>query len=212
MANQWENISPKKIPSSTKIDGKFWSYLKKGDNVLEVGCGNGRFVLSCAVRGFNATGIDINKKAVELAQEEAWAFGANVFCADILTVNFKEKFKGVLLQGVLCSMEKDDRIKCLKKIKSIMEPGGFLHIAEFEMSDKYADRYREDYKLTGEYGTLSIKDKETGQELCRSHNFYKEEIVELLEKAGFELVSFKRTFFTSYHGEEKPGIMIIVRN
>ena len=93
-----------------------------------------------------------------------------------------------------------------------MEEGGYLHIAEFEMDDRFDKRYKEDFKLTGEYGTLSIKDKDTGKELCRSHNFYKEEITELIEKAGFEIISFKRTLFTSYHGEKKTGMMIIAKN
>ena len=93
-----------------------------------------------------------------------------------------------------------------------MEKGGYLHVAEFEMSEKYEKRYEEDFKITGEYGTLSIKDKETGQELCRGHNFYKEELTGLVKKAGFEIISFKRTFFTSYHGDKKPGMIIIAKN
>jgi len=211
MNNLWAKIPPDKIPSSTKIDEKFWNYLRKRDNILEVGCGQSKFVFACAMRGLKITGIDINKEAIEVLNKDAWLFGAKVYCADILTAKFKEKFNGVLLQGLLSSLRKKDRIKCLNKVKSIMEDGGFLHIAEFEMSDKFEKRYREDFKLTGEYGTLSIKDKDTGKELCRSHNFYKEEITELIEKAGLKIVNLKRTFFASYHGDKKPGIMIIAQ-
>ena len=211
MVNLWVKIPPKKIPSSTKIDEKFWKYFKKGDNILDVGCGQGRFVYACAIRGLNVTGIDINKKAIELLNKDAFLFGAKVYCEDIFKVKFEEKFKGGFLQGLLCSSKKKDRVKCLNKVESIMEMGGYLHIAEFEMSDKFTERYKEDFKLTREYGTLSIKDKDSGKELCRSHNFYKEEIIELIEKAGFKIISFKRTFFTSYHGEKKPGMMIIAQ-
>lgn len=211
MENLWAKIPPNKIPSSTKIDKRFWGYFVKGDSILEVGCGQGRFLYACAMRGFKITGIDINKEAIELLNKDAYLFGAKACYADILKAKFKEKFKGVLLQGLLCSLEKKDRIKCLNKVKSAMEMGGYLHVAEFEMSDKFEKRYIEDFKLTKEYGTLSIKDKDTGKELCRSHNFYKEEIKEMIEMAGFKITSFKRTFFTSYHGEKKPGIMIIAQ-
>ena len=209
--NLWAKIPPDKIPSSTEVDEKFWSYFRNGDSILEVGCGQGRFVCACAMRGLKITGIDINKEAVELLNKDAYLFGVKVYYADILSAKFKEKFKGVLLQGVLSSFRKKDRIKCLNKVKSAMEEGGYLHIAEFEMSDKFWKRYKEDFKLTGEYGTLSIKNKDNGKELCRGHNFYKEEIIELIKKAGFEIISFKRTLFTSYHGDKKPGMMIIVQ-
>lgn len=209
--NLWAKIPPDKIPSSTEIDENFWSCFREGDSILEVGCGQGRFVYDCAVRGFKITGIDINKEAIELLNKDAYLFGAEVYYADILTAKFKEKFDGVLLQGLLGSLDKKNRSKCLNKVKTVMEGGGYLHIAEFEISDKFEKKYNEDFKLTGEYGTLVIRDKDNGKELCRGHNFYKEEIAELLEKAGFKIVSLKKTFFTSYHGNKKPGIMIIAQ-
>ncbi len=211
MDNLWVKIPPDKIPSSTKIDERFWDYFKEGDSILEAGCGLGRFVCACAMRGLKITGIDINKEAIELLNKDAYLFGAEAYCADILTAKFEEKFKGVLLQGLLCSLKEKDRIECLNKVKSIMEEGGYLHIAEFEMSDKFEKRYREDFKLTGEYGTLSIKNRDNGKELCRSHNFYKEEITELIKESGFKIISFERAFFISYHGEKKPGMMIIAQ-
>lgn len=211
MDNLWAKVPPSKIPSSTKIDEKFWSYFRSNDPILEAGCGQGRFVYAGALKGFKMTGIDINKEAIELLAKDVWFFGAEAYYADILTAEFKEKFRGVLLQGLLGSLEKNDRIKCLDKVKSIMESHGYMHISEFEMSDDFTKRYEEDFKLTGEYGTLVIRDKETGKELCRGHNFYEEEIKELIKKSGFEIISFKRTFFTSYHGDKKPGIMIIAQ-
>jgi ubiquinone/menaquinone biosynthesis C-methylase UbiE len=210
--NPWAKIPPEKIPSSTKVDERFWNYFQEGDSILEVGCGQGRFIYSCAINGLRIVGIDINKEAIKLLNKDVYLFGAEVYYGDILTIKFKEKFKGVLLQAIISSLKPKDRVKCLNKVKSVMEKGGYLHIAEFEMSDKYEERYKEDYKLTGEYGTLSIKDKDTGKELCRSHNFFKEEIIELIEKSGFKIISFKRTLFISYHGEKKLGMMIIAKN
>ncbi|MCX6724463.1 MAG: methyltransferase domain-containing protein [Candidatus Staskawiczbacteria bacterium] len=212
MDKLWARIPPEKIPSSTRVDGKFWSYFKKGDRILEVGCGLGRFLYSCSTRGLSPIGIDINKEAIEKLSKDAYLFGAEVYCADILKAKFKKKFKGALLQGLLCSLKKNDRAKCLKKVRSIMEKGGHLHIAEFEMSEKFEDRYKEDSKITGEYGTLSVKDKDTGKELCRSHNFYAQEIKDLIKQAGFKIISFKKTLFTSYHGDKKPGLMIIAQS
>ena len=38
--NKWALIKPDKIPHSTEIDEEFWSYLNKGDKILDIGCGN----------------------------------------------------------------------------------------------------------------------------------------------------------------------------
>ncbi|MEK7562738.1 MAG: class I SAM-dependent methyltransferase [Patescibacteria group bacterium] len=211
MNNSWAKIPSAKIPSSTKVDESFWDLFSEGDNILDAGCGQGKYVHACAVLGFRVVGIDINKEAIEKLNKDAWLLGAESYHLDILSAEFQEKFKGALLQGLLSALDKKDRTKCLYRVKSFMADGGYLHISEFEMSDKFDARYKEDLKLTGEYGTLSIKDKDTGKELSRSHNFFKEEIIELIESAGFKIVSFKRTLFTSYHGEKKPGMMIIAK-
>ncbi len=211
MGNLWAKIPFDIIPSSTKINEEFWDYFKKNDSILEVGCGKGRLAYACVKRGLKVTGIDINRKAIELLNKDTYLFGTKIYYANILNVRFKEKFKGVLLQGLLSALVKKDRIKCLNKVKLAMDNGGYLHISEFEISDKFEKKYQENFKITGEYGTVVIRDKNNGKELCRTHNFYKKEIIELIEKAGFKIINFKRSVFISYHGGKKPGMMIIAK-
>ena len=42
--------------------------IKKGENVLEIGCGSGVVSIHCALSGANVTSGDINPKAVELTR------------------------------------------------------------------------------------------------------------------------------------------------
>lgn len=71
-------------------------------------------------------------------------------------------------------------------------------------------RYENDFKITGEFGTLSVRDA-TGAEMYRSHNFSKIELSDLIKKSGFQIVRFNKTIFTSYHGYKKLGMTIIAR-
>jgi len=209
MYKLWGKIPPAKIPSSVEIDKSFWDLFAVGDTILDIGCGTGRFCYKAKTLGLNATGIDINKEAIDMINEDAYLEGINARQANILTDEIEGKFDGALLQGLLCCMTEEERIACLKKVRKLLN--GYLHIAEFEMNGDYRERYLEDEKITGEYGTLAIRDKETNEVICHSHNFYEQELKELLEKTGFNIVSIKKTKFTSYHKEKKPGIMIIAK-
>jgi cyclopropane fatty-acyl-phospholipid synthase-like methyltransferase len=201
----WLKMKAGTTPSSTEIDNDFWKYFKPGDKMLDVGCGWGRAVKECLKRGIKVVGIDINKNEIKALKEQNLK-GAEIKCGDILKIKFKEKFNGVLMLGVLCTMEKKERQACLKKVNFLLKDKGYVFISEFETSDKFKERYENDFKITKEYGTLSVKD--AGKEVFRSHNFTKEEIYGLLNSSGFKIVKFKRAEFTSYHRDKKPGIMI----
>ncbi len=42
---------------------------KIGKNVLDIGCGSGKFVVECAKKGATVVGIDISKEMIEIAKE-----------------------------------------------------------------------------------------------------------------------------------------------
>lgn len=46
-------------------------HVKKGEKVLEIGCGSGIVSLHCAKNGAKVTAVDINPKAVELTKKNA---------------------------------------------------------------------------------------------------------------------------------------------
>ncbi len=206
--NNWAKIKPDKIPTSTEIDNDFWGYFKKGDKILDVGCGIGKNIMNCLSKGLEVTGIDINKEAIKIAKNNQDLSSAEIFAEDILNSKFKG-FNGVLLQGVLCTMTEKERVRCLKKVKEALIKGGILHVAEFESNDDNIERYKKDFELTKEWGTLSIKDVLDGEEICPSHQFSEKEIGNLLK--DFKILSFKRKIFISYHGNKIPGIIIIAQ-
>lgn len=206
--NFWLKMKANKTPSSVKIDDDFWKYFNPKDKILDVGCGWGRAIYECAKRDLRVVGIDINKNEIKELKKKNLR-GAEIKCGDILKIKLKKEFKGVLMLGFLSAISKKERKRSLEGVRSFLIDGGYIHISEFEMSEKFKKRYENDFKITKEYGTLSVKDN--GVEIFRSHNFTKKEIFDLIKNSGFKIIKFKRAQFVSYHKDKKPGIMIIVQ-
>lgn len=206
--NLWLNIEANKTPSSVKIDNDFWKYFKPKDKILDVGCGWGRAIYECVKRNLDVVGVDINRNETKELKKKNLK-GAEIKWGDILKIKLKKEFRGVLLLGFLSAISESERKTSLERVGSFLIDGGYIHISEFEMSEKFKKRYENDFKITKEYGTLSVKD--SGVEVFRSHNFTKKEIFDLIKNSGFKIVKFKRAEFISYHKDKKPGIMIITQ-
>lgn len=214
----WREISVGKTPSTTPIDEHFWSLLPKHSTILEVGCGWGRIVFECLKRGYNVVGIDINKNEVEFLKKKLSGLKINkkveIFQENILSTSFKDNmFSATIMQGVLSALHKDNRNTALCEIHRTLAPLGYIHIAEFEFISNdplMQKRYKKDKVITKELGTLSIRNN-LGQELYRTHNFKKDELVKIVTKNKFNIISLSRCIFLSYHGNKKPGILIIAQ-
>ena len=204
----WLKIKANKTPSSVKIDNDFWKHFKPKDKILEVGCGWGRAVRECLKRNLDVVGIDINRNEIRELNRKNLK-GAEIKYGDILKIKLRKEFNGALMLGIISALSKRERARAFKKVNSFLMNGGYIHVSEFEMSKKFKKRYDNDFKITKEYGTLSVKDN--GVEVFRSHNFTKTEIFDLIKNGGFKIVKFKRAEFTSYHKDKKPGMIIIAQ-
>jgi ubiquinone/menaquinone biosynthesis C-methylase UbiE len=212
----WKKIPAGKTPGTTPVLSQFWKLLPRKGQVLEVGSGWGRIVFECLEREFDVIGIEINKGEVAALNKKIKALGlsnhAKNYCRNIVKSGFKSgSFDGVIMQGVLGALSKNDRPLAAREAYRVLKVGGYLHIAEFEIiinNEQASDRYQQDFKVTKEFGTLSIKD-EHGRELYQTHNFNKEELSLLLKDAGFKLIKVSPRTFTSYHGKKKPGLLLI---
>ncbi len=97
-------------------------YVRKGDNVLEVGSGSSSFIEHLSKKGVQATGLELNELAVQLAQDK----GFNVLRENIEThsQNYPSQYDLVCSFQVLEHISDvhsfiDGMVKCLK-------PGGIL--------------------------------------------------------------------------------------
>jgi 2-polyprenyl-3-methyl-5-hydroxy-6-metoxy-1,4-benzoquinol methylase len=67
-------------------------YLRKNgvSNILDVGCGTGRHSIYLFKEGFNVKGIDISKKAIEIARNQSNELPINYEAVDFENIQLKK--------------------------------------------------------------------------------------------------------------------------
>ena len=155
-------------------------YVKKEDEILDIGCGAGAIDFFLANRGFKVTGIDISTNAIEMCKKSSHAleFESQLKFARI---NFPiqdiaEKFNLILCSEVLEHL-KDDKIAVEKAYKMLCNGG----ISIFSVPSKNAPLYK--------IGYTDKFDKRVGHLRRYSQTEFKTLIVD----AGFEILEIIRS-------------------
>ena len=110
--------------------------IKKGQKVLDLGCGTGALTLRAAQKGAKVKGIDINPQMLEIAQKRAIKKNLvqNIELCEMGVAELgsgESKSYDVVMSGLCFSeLSEDELIYTLKEIKRILKPGGFLLIAD----------------------------------------------------------------------------------
>jgi ubiquinone/menaquinone biosynthesis C-methylase UbiE len=192
---------PYTIPLPVRLVEVLEASLAK--SVLEVGCGYGRTCFFLHEKGFNVVGVDVDKAQIRSASEEAKARGlkkVDFLLNDARRLCFPDScFTGITMLGVLTLVARSERPRIVSEVHRVLERDGYLFIEEFGRTWEnpvYAKRYRDDLKVTGELGTITVKD-ETGRILLFGHHFRRSEILDLLK--DFRMVDFREGTFTSYY-------------
>ena len=112
------------------------SHIKKGQKVLDIGCGTGALTLKIAQKDAEVKGIDVNSQMLEIAQKRLMEanLAANVKLCEMGVAELGgEKFKSYdAVTSGLCFSEltEDELLYTLKEVKRILKPGGILLIAD----------------------------------------------------------------------------------
>lgn len=95
---------------------------KKGEKILDAGCGSGYYSLFFKNIGADPFGVDISPGMVKLATQN----GINSVVADLENVKLKKKFDKILISGSLefCN----NPLNVLKNMSSHLKRGGYLGI------------------------------------------------------------------------------------
>ena len=212
-------FSEKKVQYLIPFPTKLVSFLKskKAKNVLEIGCGYGRACFFLHENSYDVTGVDIDRAQIKSALEEAKARGISgetgLVINDARNLCFPDSsFDVVTMLALLTLVPKSERQKILNEVWRVLKRSGYVFIEEFGRTWEnpvYAKRYRDDSKVTGEKGTITVKD-ETGKILHFGHHFTRAELCNLLK--SFHLLNFEKDMFTSYyHKNWVKGYIILAQ-
>jgi demethylmenaquinone methyltransferase/2-methoxy-6-polyprenyl-1,4-benzoquinol methylase len=112
------------------------SYVKKGDKVLDLGCGTGILTLKAAQREASVKGIDINAQMLEIARSRVKEANLtrNIELCEMGVAELDREESGsydVVMSGLCFSeLTEDELVFTLKEIKRILKPSGLLLIAD----------------------------------------------------------------------------------
>jgi ubiquinone/menaquinone biosynthesis C-methylase UbiE len=198
--------SGRKLQYTIPLPTRFISFLrgKSVKTVLELGCGYGRACFFLHENGLCVTGVDLDKAQIALALQEAKTrriqAEIDFIVNDAANLCFPDSsFDAITMLGILTLAPKAERPRIMNEVKRVLKQAGYVFIEEFGRTWEnpvYRKRYKEDFKVTGELGTITVKD-DTGRVLHIGHHFTRRELLSLVR--GFHIVSFEKDVFTSYY-------------
>jgi SAM-dependent methyltransferase len=119
--------------------------LKKGDSVLDVGCGQGFFSSLFREHGLKVHGIDMSETGIRAATSQYGRLGITFSVADIQNMTFPQQFDCIFVRS--CSLYNADRFplemdvtrNLLKHLKS---SGTFIFAYNSNFSSKPSPKWR----------------------------------------------------------------------
>lgn len=121
-------------------------YLKKGDRILDIGCGAGAYLKELSI-DYQTTGIDLNKDMIEAGRKNVP--DSTLIHDDFLKYPFNQKFNLIYTVSVLEFIPPSALDSFIKKVATLLEPGGifFLHYphALRRIDTYYPDLYYIEY-------------------------------------------------------------------
>lgn len=101
--------------------------VKKGNKVLDLGCGLGGHSIELARRGYDVTGLDWSEIYLNAARRQAAETGVSVqfLQGDMTNLAFDERFDAVVLWGnTFGEFEHEDNVQTLYGIRRALRKGG----------------------------------------------------------------------------------------
>lgn len=152
-------------------------YLSPG-KVIELGCGVGNYIRYFSGMGFDATGVDISEKAIDIARELAQKAGVTCefIAADVRgdMSEIKNKYDFVYDWELLHHIYPEDRNKYIENVQKLLKPDGlYMSVSFSEESEQFGGLAK--YRKTP-IGTVLYFSNEAELESLFSRLFWVEEM------------------------------------
>ncbi len=179
------------------------TYVKSGDSVLDVGCGNGRLAKFLDTKGVRYTGVDASRELVSVAEREHPGHSFITATADDLPFADAE-FDVVCLIATLHHIPSHDmRQQVIAEAARVLKPGGHLIMTEWNLLHTQWWRLLCRYSLRKLFGRsrLDWGDVEKPWKNAQGeimgyrylHPFTQTQLTQLLTSAGLQVVAHRYT-------------------
>lgn len=145
--------------------------IRKGESVLDIGGGPGRYSLWLAQRGCQVTLFDLSSGNVEFARGKAAEMGLELktVCGNAIDSALypRERFDHVLVMGPMYHIfREEDRRKVIENAIHVLKPGGRIYVAFINLLaganyylDEWPEGLLEEIKLENEYAECLLENR-----------------------------------------------------
>jgi ubiquinone/menaquinone biosynthesis C-methylase UbiE len=188
-----------------------FNYLKKGDKVLDLGCGSGRLFPKFQDKEVEYFGIDNSDKLIEIAKKENPQGDFQI--SDGLKLPFSDEFfNKVYSFAVIHHLpSKELRLKLIQETKRVLKKDGTIVLTTWDLWNKKEPRkdvFKNIFNRELEFKDIFIPWRDNFRNIVFSryiHMFTKGELKRLFKKAGLKVEKVGRT-----HGKSR-NIYIIAK-
>ncbi len=156
--------------------------VRPEDEVLDLGCGTGRWAFAFAEKCRYVLGVDFSKTMIRRAQQIAEERGVKNVEFAVESVQMfqpQKRFDIIIISGVLVYFDDSELESLIQNVRQSLKPGGRIISRETvaihkridvrgEYNEKIGDYYSATYRTADEYHRLFQK---AGLELQYSHDF-----------------------------------------
>jgi demethylmenaquinone methyltransferase/2-methoxy-6-polyprenyl-1,4-benzoquinol methylase len=172
-----------------KAYDRLTSHIRKGQKILDLGCGTGALTIRAAQKAAKVKGIDINSQMLEIAQKRAAEanLAQNVELCEmgVAELGGEESESYDIVMSGLCFSEltEDELLYTLREAKRILKPEGLLLIAD-EVRPKSISKMIFNWLIRIPLATITYLITQTTTKAVKN-------LPEKVEKAGLAIQSIK---------------------
>jgi 2-polyprenyl-3-methyl-5-hydroxy-6-metoxy-1,4-benzoquinol methylase len=152
---------------------------EKGNLILDVGCGDGYFLVNCKRKGYRVLGVDLDKNLSKMIWDK---YGINILVGEFASLDIKgETVDRVTMHHML--EHSYDPMGDMKKAHDVLKKGGELEIEVPNVDGIEFKLFKKSFHYTLPYHT---------------YHFGKDSLIGFLKANEFEVIDIKYPFFSPY--------------